>query len=69
MFIEQGILRESDSFSDRRQRNAPSPASITNEIPGSTVRHVIEDLKDHDACPFKGGLPMTDLRIGDNVFA
>ena len=69
MLVQEGILGQADGLGNGRQRNPPAPTRIADELPGSPVRHVVQDLKYHDSSSFESRFPMADFRVGNDVFS
>src|SRR5205823_3253906 len=62
--VEQSTTGEFDCLGYRCQGNAPAPPLVADELPGVSVRYVIQYLPDHNTGAFEGGFTMADQRIG-----
>ena len=62
-------LREANRLGDCREWETPTPTVVANEIPGTSVSHILQNLPDHDARAFEGGFAVTNRGVRHDVLA
>ena len=67
-FILEQVPGQFHGFSDGFHRNFAAPGP-DNAFPRRTESDLLQDLEDHNPRSLKCRFPVTDLRIGDDVFA
>ena len=62
-------MRKPNRFGDSLKRDAAAPAIVTNEIPRTAFRDVVENLRNEDARAFEGWFAAANFRISDDIIA